>query len=159
LSRYKKGIIDMKKLPAFFASLLITGFVGLVMLGIGGAAFINTNKLPITNSITVTPTVTDVAQPKGTPVQVSGQVDPSQSQMQAQLDAYKAQLDQAIQRINDANTQIQNLQSTLDQTNQQLTDASASLQQYQAVLLQLQQRGLIRIGSDGSVTIRGRSNN
>ncbi len=142
----------MKKLPAFLAALLITGLVGMVMVGIGGAAFMNTNKVAVQNAavISVAPVVTDV------PLTQVSQAQTSSGPSQAQLDAYKAQLDQAIQRINDANTQIQTMQAQLDQANQQANDASAAVQTYQNVLTQLQQRGLIRIGSDGSITIRSR---
>jgi septal ring factor EnvC (AmiA/AmiB activator) len=145
----------MKKIPAFLAALLITGLVGLVMLGIGGAAFVNTNKLPVQNAAVIVAAPVATVAADATVSQVN-QVQTSAGPNQAQLDAYKAQLDQAIQRINDANTQMQTLQAQLDQANQTANDASAAVQTYQNVLTQLQQKGLIRIGSDGSITIRNR---
>lgn len=149
----------MKKIPAFFAALLITGVVGLVMIGIGGSAFMNTKTLPIQNSQNTTAIVTPTAQAQN--VMVSAPVDQTQTQAQtqAELAAYKAQLDQAIQRINDANSQIQSLQSQLDQANAAINAATATTQNYQNILLQLQQRGLITIGSDGSITLRARARN
>lgn len=145
----------IKKVPAFMAALLITAAVGLVMLGIGGAAYINTNNLPVLNknNTSVLAAATSApAQASQTPTQ-----SVSASSTQAQLDAYKAQLAQAIQRINDANTQLQNLQSQLAQDNAALNDAAAVTQQYQNILTQLAQRGLINIDSNGNITVNGRT--
>ncbi len=145
----------MKKIPAFLAALLITGVVGLVMLGIGGSALMNTKSVPVQNSQTSPSVFTATAQAQN--VLVSAPVD--QTQTQAELAAYKAQLDQAIQRINDANSQIQSLQAQLDQANAAVNAANTTAQNYQNILVQLQQRGLIVIGSDGTITIRGRTRN
>ncbi|MBI1802437.1 MAG: hypothetical protein HYR71_12500 [Chloroflexi bacterium] len=56
--------------------------------------------------------------------------------------------------------QLQNLvrqyQEREKQYQSQLDQADALIQQYQSVLSQLQQRGLIRIMSDGTIQLRGR---
>ena len=146
----------MKKIPAFLAALFVTLMMGFVMLGIGATAYLNTRNVPIQNTAGSASMVTNA------PITAVSLVQGAQNQAgstQTQLDAYIAQLNLAIQRINDANTQIQILQSQMNQANTQLSDASATIQTYQNTLLQLQQRGLISIGNDGSITIRGRRSN
>ncbi len=73
---------------------------------------------------------------QSSPATLSGvsQTISSSQPLQAQLDQYKAQL---------ADTQAQ-----LDQANQ-------TLAQYQSLIDALQQAGLIRVQSDGSILIRG----
>ncbi len=51
--------------------------------------------------------------------------------------------------------QVAELQNEIAQYQQQLDQANAQLQDYQNLLTALQQRGLIRILSDGTIQIRG----
>ncbi len=55
----------------------------------------------------------------------------------------------------DPSAQVTELQNEIAQYRQQLDQANAQLQQYQDLLNALQQRGVIRIQSDGTVQIRG----
>jgi len=94
-----------------------------------GILFLGANAL--TNKNTV-----PLQSSPSTIIGVNQPIDPTQS-LQSQLDQYK--------------TQLTDTQAQLDQANQMLA-------QYQSLIDSLQQAGLIRIQSDGSILIRSFGN-
>jgi uncharacterized protein YlxW (UPF0749 family) len=129
----------MKILSALFFALVTTVIIAVTMLVIGGNALLNKNSVPILNSpaAAAIPKSADAAS-----TNLQQQVDQMQqliNQYQDREKQYQAELQQAAQQLNTANAQI-------GQDNQ---DA----QVYQQVLTALQQRGLIRITSDGQIFI------
>lgn len=139
----------MKKLPALIAALIITATIALVMGGVGISAYASAKQNAASTQSALSTQVA-VSVPTTT-------TSSSGTTNQSELDAYAAQLNQAVQQINTANAQIQSLQSQLSQANQQISNDNSTLQTYQNILLQLEQRGLITISSDGTITIRGRN--
>ncbi len=124
----------MKIFPAIIAAFLITAMVGIAMLVVGGNALFNQNTVPVTNS----PQVVSGAGVSGQAVQPAADQQSVQQmqnliqQYQQREKQYQSELNTAAQRLNQANQQVQSYQ--------QLIDA-------------LQQRGIIRITSDGQVMI------
>ncbi len=108
----------MKRVQALVAAFVMTGLVALCMLAVGGAALLNRNSVPVSDS-------------PNAPSAVSASADPS------------------------TQAQVAQLQNEIAQYQQQLNQDNAQLQQYQDLLTALQQRGLIRILSDGTIQIRG----
>jgi uncharacterized protein YlxW (UPF0749 family) len=130
----------MKPLPAIFAAFGITAVVVIVMFGIGANALLNPNIVPVVNAASPANTA-DVVQVVDTTTS-GATTDQQVSQLQALIAQYQDREKQYQSRLNDAATQ-------LNQANQQL-------QSYQQVMGQLQQLGMIRVGADGSITIRRR---
>jgi hypothetical protein len=126
----------MKSLPAILFALGMTAVVAITMLAIGGNALVNTNTTPVTNS----PNTSSVAPASfsADSTQLS-QLQQLVTQYQDREKQYQQELADAVQRLNDANTQ--------------LNDANTQLQQYQQLVQLLQQRGIIRITSDGQVLL------
>lgn len=139
----------MKTLPALLFALGITAVVAVAMVIIGSNALVNPNTIPITNS----PSSSNVAAASfNSSSQASDPAAASQTVQLQQLQAlvtqyqdrekqYKSELNQSIQQLNDANSQLQ--------------QANAEIQQFQQLLQVMQQRGLIRITSDGQIYLRG----
>jgi len=124
----------MKTLPAILFALGMTAVVAIAMLFIGGNALVNTNTTPVTNS----PNTSNIAPASFSADQTQlSQLQSLVSQYQAREKQYQQELADAVQRLNDANTQ--------------LNDANTQLNQYQQLIQLLQQRGIIRITSDGQV--------
>lgn len=118
-----------KTFPAVVAALLITVCLAGGMFAVGGGSFLT--------SASAAPAATQVVA-----VQVP-QTDPSQAALIAEYQArevqYQAQINEAVSRITTANQQV-------ELANQQV-------QQYQALIADLQNQGLITVGSDGTVTV------
>jgi hypothetical protein len=130
----------MKPLPAIFAALGITAVVVIVMIGIGANALLNPNTVPVVSAASSSNS-SDILQVVDS--KTSGAITDQQiSQLKALIAQYQDREKQYQSRLNDAATQ-------LDQANQQL-------QSYQQVMTQLQQLGMIRVGADGSITLRRR---
>jgi septal ring factor EnvC (AmiA/AmiB activator) len=148
----------MKSLPAILFALAITAIIGVSMIVIGGNALFNANTVPVASSQN---TADNSANTSNIAVvdtsSTSSSVDAQQvSQMQSLIaqyqqreKAYQAQLAEATNRLNQANTQLQ-------QSNQQLDQMGQSLTSYQNLFAELQQRGILRVAPDGSITL-GRS--
>jgi len=115
-----------KMLPAFLAALVITIVIGVGMFLVGQNALGASTAMAASESTSALP------------ADAQAQIEQALVQYQTRETQYQAELAQAIDQINAANQQ-------LDQANQQI-------QQYQNLLSQLQESGLITIGSDGTVT-------
>ncbi len=120
----------MKHIPALFAALIMTGIVGLAMLGIGANALLNQNTAPTLNSASAAGSgaVSNVANS-------SSQVQ----QLQARVSEYQS-------REQQYQSQLQNLQQQVSQEQQQV-------QIFQQILGELQARGVIAIQGDGTILI------
>jgi hypothetical protein len=129
----------MKRLYALIAAAVITGLVGLGMLAVGVNAALNPNTVAASNA------------PGDTPGDPATTVSAESPDAQAQI----KQLQNLIAQYQDREKQYQ---ARLSDAATQLDQASQTLQSYQQVMTQLQQLGMIRVGSDGSITIRRRGN-
>ena len=116
-----------KPFMAALIALLITACVGTSIFAIGGAAFINKDGVQASNS----------------PAQASMVNTSQQSDQVAQLQNLISQYQQREQQ----------LQQQLAQANAQIQQDQQTLQQVQTLLGALQQRGLIRLTSDGRIII------
>ena len=128
-----------KSLIAIMAALIITTCVGVGIFAIGGAAFMNKNGTTAANSPVQAATTS--AAVLNSPQQ-SAQI----AQLQSLVSQYQDREKQYQQRE-------QQLQSQLDQANAQVQADQQTVQQAQLILSALQQRGLIRITSDGRIFI------
>ena len=117
----------MKKTPAIIAAFIMTVVIGLGMLLIGANALFTPDSVAQAGA----PGSADGSAALASAEQVQ-QLQSLVAQYQEREKQYQQQLDQAKQTLNQANTQ---------------------LQQYQQVLQALQQRGLITINRDGSISI------
>lgn len=118
-----------KQIPAVLAALLVTALLtGGMFAIIGGQSSANAASLAATATPVVQVTSTDTAQ-----------LQALVAEYQAREAQYQAQLSDAASRI--------------DTANQQLATANQQIQEYQNVLTQLQNSGLITVGSDGSITV------
>jgi uncharacterized protein YlxW (UPF0749 family) len=115
----------MNRLKALIASLFITLLVACAMFAIGINALGNRNAVPLNNA----PIAQAVAASSAT-----GANDAQVKQLQDLVAQYQAREQQYQQQLDQANQQLQN---------------------YQAILNALQQRGIIRVTTDGRVLIRG----
>ena len=126
-----------KSMIATLIALLMTACVGVSIFVIGGAALLNKNSSPTVNS----------------PVQAQNASNVNVSQQTDQV----AQLQNLISQYQDREKQYQQreqqLQNQLSQANTQLQQAQQTIQQAQMLLEALQQRGVIRVTSDGRVFI------
>ena len=135
----------MKPFPAILAALLITAVIGVSMFAIGGNALLNKNNVPMLNSPAG---VTDVsaASTSSTAPLPTDLTQQQMAQMQQLISQYQDREKQYQDQLSQAATQ-------LNQANQQLAQANQDLQVYQQVLTALQQRGIIRITSDGQILL------
>jgi septal ring factor EnvC (AmiA/AmiB activator) len=120
----------MKRLQALIAAAIVTGLIGLGMLAIGVNAALNTNVVAASNA------------PGDPPAAVASTTPQAQAQI--------SQLEGLIKQYQNREQQYQ---AQLNQATTQLEQANTQLQQYQQLLVELQRRGLIRIGSDGSIQV------
>ena len=118
-----------KTFPAVIAALLITICLAGGMFAVGGKSFLN--------SASAAPAPTQAVSAQGLPV------DQSQAALIAE---YQARETQYQAQITDAANQI-------TAANQQIALANQQIQQYQSLVSNLQNSGLITVGSDGTVTI------
>ena len=124
----------MNRLKALIAAFLVTAVVGCGMLALGLAVAFNPKGVAASDS----------------PVSQAAAVDPA-SAVTASTDAQalaqaQAQIAQLQDLIGQYKTREQQYQSQIGQAN-------SAVQQYQQVLMELQQAGVIRIGSDGRIFI------
>jgi len=125
---------QMKKpIVATLIALFMTACVGAAIFTIGGAALLNPNSAPASNS----PAGAVVAN-----VNVSQQTD-QVAQLQNLVSQYKQREQQYQQREHQ-------LQDQLAQANSQIQSDQQTIQQAQMVLQALQERGVIRI-ADGRI--------
>lgn len=127
-----------KSLIAIIAALIITTCVGVGIFAIGGTAFLNKNGTAASNSPAQ---ATSSAAVLNSPQQ-STQV----AQLQSLVSQYQDREKQYQQRE-------QQMQSQLDQANAQIQADQQTVQQAQTILSALEERGLIRITSDGRIFI------
>jgi peptidoglycan hydrolase CwlO-like protein len=119
----------MKTFSALIAATFITGIIGLAMFGVGSAAVLNKNTVPVKNS------PTSASSGTGNTAQVSSQVQQLQGriqQYQSRDQQYQKQINQLIQQVNQDNSQVQ---------------------AYQNLLVELQRRGVIIVRNDGTILI------
>lgn len=126
-----------KQLPALLAASLMTGLISLVMVVTSANALLNKNSVDPANSVS-TSSISSVS--------VSGADQTQIKQLQDRINEY-AQREQQYQQ------REQQYQQTLQSDQQQLSQAAAQIQQFQQFLVALQERGIIKIRSDGSVLI------
>ncbi len=119
----------MKRIQAIIAATIITGIIAAGMLVIGASAILNQNTVPVSNSPSAAPAVTNITS---TDPQAQAEIN----RLQSLVSQYQNREQQYQAQINQLNGQVQ-----------QMTD----------ILNQLQQRGIIRIMNDGSIQLgRGR---
>ncbi len=123
-----------KSMLAILIAFLMTALVGAAIFLIGGAALLNKSSIPVSNS----------------PAQTSGLNSPIQSDQVGQLQSLVSQYQDREQQYQQREQQ---LQDQLAQANAQIQQNQQAIQQMQMLLTALQQRGLIRITSDGRVFI------
>ncbi len=115
----------MKRITAIIAAAVVTALIAFGMLVVGASAIFNPNSVPVSDSPVSSAAVSNTT------------TDP---QAQAEISRLQSLVSQYQNRE-------QQYQAQLNQLNQQV-------QQYQDILVQLQQRGIIRIGQDGSIQLR-----
>ena len=128
----------MRHFSALIAAFLITGLIGFAMFTVGTNAILNKDTVPMSN-----------APGSSSSVQTTDTPDPTQAQIQQLqnlISQYQAREKQYQQRE-------QQYQSQLDQATQQLNQENSQLQAYQQLLFELQRRGVIVVGRDGSILI------
>jgi predicted Rossmann fold nucleotide-binding protein DprA/Smf involved in DNA uptake len=130
-----------KQAAALVAAIVMTVCTGAAIFLIGGAALLNPAGVAPANAASQTSKVADASLV---------QQQPQLAQLQAQLAQYQA-------REQDYQNREQQLQQALAQSQTQAQNAEQQArqqtQQVQMLLLALQQRGLITINGDGSITI------
>jgi TolA-binding protein len=126
-----------KPFIAVLIAFLVTACVGASIFAIGGAALVNKNGVPVSNS----------------PAQASDGLAVNSSQQADQV----GQLQGLVSQYQDREQQYQQregqLQQELAQANTQIQQDQQTLQQVQMLLAALQQRGLIRLTNDGRIVI------
>ena len=127
-SRDEGENIMRKQVIAFLSAFIITAVVALSMLVVGVSAAVNPNGVAVSNSPT-TPAVASVSTSTDAQAQIA--------QLQSQLAQYQA---------------------ALASDNQQLSQSSQEIQMIQQLLGYLQSRGLIKIDSQGQITVTGQGN-
>jgi len=122
---------------AVFIAFLVTACVGASIFAIGGAALVNKNGVPASNS----------------PSQASNVAMVNSSQQNDQLSQLQNLISQYQDRERQYQQREQQLQDQLSQANAQLQQDQRTMQQVQLLLSALQQRGLIRLTNDGRIII------
>ena len=120
-----------KTIPAVLAALVITMLVAGGMFAVGGQALLG--------SVSVASEVTAM------PVQAQT-TDQTTLALQNQLAVYQARDAQYQEQLNLASQNI-------TQANEQIELATQQIQQYQTLLTDLQNRGLITIAEDGTISV------
>lgn len=124
----------MKQTSALIGALVITSIMGAAMMLVGANVFFNKNSTPLSNS------PSSAASLGGSTAAGSTQDPGSVQQLQNLISQYQSR--------------EQQYQTQLNQAQQDIQQASSQIQQYQALISALQQRGIISIGQDGTVSIR-----
>ncbi len=118
-----------KQYSALLAAFLITACMGLGMLLFSGSALLNRHGAPVANS---------AAEATAT-AQASSAEQAQIQQLQDLVNQYQAREAQYQQELQTAGNNLQ--------------QANAQLQQYQMLLMALQNRGILSISPDGSISI------
>lgn len=118
----------MKQLPALVAAFVMTGMVGVTMLGIGANALLNQHTQPTLDSAVSAAPVTTAGDP-------TGQVQ----QLEARIAEYQAR--------------EQQYQSVVNGLQQQVAQEQNQVQAFAQLLGELQNRGVISIQGDGTILI------
>lgn len=126
-----------KPVIAMLIALFMTAILGVSIFAIGGAALLNNNGIPVSNSPVQGSSVSALDSPHQT-----DQIN----QLQSLVSQYQDHEQQYKQRE-------QQLQQQLAQANAQLQQDQQLIQQVKMLLGALQQRGLIRINDDGQIFI------
>src|SRR5450759_892905 len=145
-SEHTRGMM-MKKLQAFIAALIVTGLIGVAIFAIGSNAVANASVSTAKQQATTIDQAANVTVSSQSATDAATQIAQLKNliaQYQSRETQYKTNLDKANQQLSLAN--------------QQFSDATQHVQSLQNVLVQLQQRGIISIQSDGSIQllVRGR---
>ena len=125
-----------KHAAALAAAVLITISAAVAIFAIGGAALLNRSGVKAANASSKGPGVSDAAIVQRTQLE----------QMQVQILQYEAREEKYQQRE-------QQYQQVLAEAQSEVQAAEQQSQQVQSLLGELQQRGLITIGNDGSIII------
>ncbi len=120
-----------KTIPAVLAALVITMLVAGGMFAVGGQALFGS--------------VSAASEVTAMPVQVQT-TDQTTLALQDQLAVYQARDAQYQEQLNLASQNI-------TQANEQIELANQQIQQYQTLLTDLQNRGLITIAEDGTISV------
>lgn len=127
----------MKRIQALIAATIITALIGLGMLAIGVDAALNSSSLPGGDNLASLTTIVTTASantPDDRAQAQIGQLQDLVAQYQNREKQYQARLNELSQRLSQANSQVQQLQG---------------------ILTELQNRGVIRILSDGTIQVPG----
>jgi septal ring factor EnvC (AmiA/AmiB activator) len=128
----------MKVFRGILAALAVTTVVAVSMFVIGTNALANKDSVPIVNS------------PQSNVANISVQTSNAQTAQTAQLQNLIAQYQN---REKQYQQELQQAADQLNQANQQLSQSNQTLQQYQQLFSALQQRGIIRVDSNGQIFI------
>jgi hypothetical protein len=140
-----RRIITMKTLPAILFALGITAVLAITMAVIGANALVNPVTLPITNSPASASSSGVAAASFSSSSSSASSSDPAQvAQLQALVTQYQ-------DREKQYQTELADSVTRLDQANTQLQTQDQQIQQFQQLLTILQQRGIIRIDSNGQI--------
>lgn len=126
-----------RSLSAILVALFITACVAGSIFAVGGAALLNKNGVVSSNSTDQGSVATDSVT--GEPISQVDQLQNLVSQYQDREQQYQQREQQLQQELTQANAQIQQDQQMIGQ--------------FQNLLTALQQRGVIRVTSDGRVFI------
>jgi ABC-type transport system involved in cytochrome bd biosynthesis fused ATPase/permease subunit len=132
----ERNVAMSKNAAALVAAVLISICAGAAIFMVGGAALLNRTGVTPSNSSAKSPGASDVALVERTQLE----------QMQVQILQYQAREQQYQQRE-------QQYRQVLDEAQAQVQAAQAQEQQMQMLLNQLQQRGLISVGPDGTILV------
>jgi uncharacterized protein YlxW (UPF0749 family) len=125
-----------KQLIALLTAFLMTAFVGISILAIGGVALFNPNGVTASNSRAQAVQSADAGAAAETQIQ---QLQSLVAQYQAREQQYQARERQYQQQLNQTNVQVQ--------------QAQQQMQQIRLLLQALQERGLITVTSNGQIFI------
>jgi TolA-binding protein len=125
-----------KHAAALAAAMLITICAAVAIFAIGGAALLNRSGVKAANASSKGPGVSDAAIVQRTQLE----------QMQVRILQYEAREEKYQQRE-------QQYQQVLAEAQSKVQAAEQQSQELQSLLAELQQRGLITIGNDGSIYI------
>ena len=125
-----------KQVTAILFALFITACIGLPVFAVGGAALLNKNSIPVSDT---SPQVSLVSN-------TSNAQQDQVTQLQDLISQYQEHEQQYQQRE-------QQLQEQLAQANSQVQRDQQMIMQVQSLLQALQQRGLITITPDGRILI------
>ncbi|MCL4507338.1 MAG: hypothetical protein M1434_10340 [Chloroflexi bacterium] len=143
----------MKQVPAIIAALIITGMVGLGVFAIGANAFLNTDTVAIQNS----PADASIANVSANGSASDAAAQAQIKQLQDAITQYQAREKQYQDREKQYQTELKDAAQKVSDANSLAQQYQDQVQQYQNIFVQLQQMGVIRVGSDGRISVpRGR---